>query len=63
MTKQQEITRILKVIKTQKCSCPSGISQEILVAQHKFLVAPGRRAGDFASPDYSMRTRYPQAKN
>jgi hypothetical protein len=26
------------------------ISQEILVGRHKFLVAPGRRAGDFASP-------------
>jgi hypothetical protein len=25
------------------------ISQDILVARHKFLVAPGRRAGDFAS--------------
>ena len=27
------------------------ISKEIAVAQLKFLVAPGRRAGDFASPD------------
>ena len=28
------------------------ISQEILVARHKFLVAPGRRAGDFASTEH-----------
>ena len=26
------------------------ISKEIAVARLKFLVAPGRRAGDFASP-------------
>ena len=26
------------------------ISHEILVARHKFLVAPGRQAGDFARP-------------
>ena len=47
-SKQQEITQNLKlglkVIKTQKCGCPSGhISQEILVARHKFLVALGHQ--------------------
>ena len=47
-SKQQEITQNLKVglkvIKTQKCGCPSGhISQEILVARHKFLVVPPPR--------------------
>jgi hypothetical protein len=37
--------------KTQSVVARRDISQEILVARHKFLVAPGRRAGDFASND------------
>ena len=52
MTEQQEkrlITQNLKRSKHKSVVARRDISQEILVARHKFLVAPGRRAGDLAS--------------
>jgi hypothetical protein len=53
MTEQREINYTkFKTIKTQKCG--RDISQEILVARHKFLVAPGRRAGDFARTEFFL---------
>jgi hypothetical protein len=47
MTEQQEkrlITQNLKRSKHKSVVARRDISQEILVARHKFLVAPGRRA-------------------
>jgi hypothetical protein len=43
------ITQHLKRSKHKSVVARRDISQEILVARHKFLVAPGRWAGDFAS--------------
>jgi hypothetical protein len=45
------ITQNLKRSKHKSVVARRDISQETLVARHKFLVAPGRRAGDFASID------------
>ena len=43
------ITQNLKRSKHKSVVARRDISQEILVARHKFLVALGRRASDFAS--------------
>jgi hypothetical protein len=46
------ITQNLKRSKHKSVVARRDISQEILVARHKCLVAPGRRAGDFASTEH-----------